>query len=134
MPLEEFGEFSVGQLAALSGKAASAIRYYENLGLIESVRTSGNQRRYPRSALRILKYLNFAQSAGFTLKEIVDLNAAIKPGQPLFGHWREMAEAKLQDLDSIILQAEAMKERLLHALNCKCASADKCPLLESLGS
>ena len=61
---------TIGELAARSGFAQSALRYYENLGLITSTRTSGNQRRYERATLRRLAFIRSAQRVGLSLEEI----------------------------------------------------------------
>ena len=63
---------TIGELAARSGFAQSALRYYENLGLITSTRTSGNQRRYERATLRRLAFIRSAQRVGLSLEEITE--------------------------------------------------------------
>ena len=122
--------FSIGELARISGHAPSAVRYYESLGLISSTRTSGGQRRYGPDAVQALKYVAFAQAVGFKLSEIAELNKAIGPGKPLFGHWRELAQRKLNELDDVITHAKQMKRRLGHALECQCVRIEACPLFE----
>ena len=130
MSVDNYQNYSIGELALASGNATSAIRYYESLGLLRPARSGGGQRRFGSEALEVLRYISFAQAAGFSLREIADLNKAIKPGQPLFGHWRELAERKLVELDEVIVQAKQMKRRLRHALDCRCTDPRKCPLLD----
>ena len=71
---------TIGELAARSGFAQSALRYYENLGLITSTRTSGNQRRYERATLRRLAFIRSAQRVGLSLEEITEALRTL-PGQ-----------------------------------------------------
>ena len=122
-------EFSIGEVASRSGLAASAIRYYESIGLISSRRTEGGQRRYSDDTLLALKYISFAQEAGFTLQEIALLNDPALPGSPLFAKWKSLAEKKMEELDNVIARAQHMKKLLRFAIDCRCTRAEECGLL-----
>jgi MerR family redox-sensitive transcriptional activator SoxR len=126
---KSFLDFSIGEVAKRSGVSASAIRYYETLGLISSERSEGGQRRYTDDALLALKYISFAQEAGFTLREIALLNDPALPGSPLFGKWKLLAERKMEQLDSVIARAQHMKRLLRFAIDCRCTRAEECGLL-----
>jgi MerR family transcriptional regulator, redox-sensitive transcriptional activator SoxR len=128
---ENYQKMSIGELAKESGLATSAIRYYETRGLLQSTRTEGGQRQYDRNAALALRQVRFAQSAGFTLSEIVDLLGPMNSGEPLFGQWRALAERKMSELDAVIEQAHEMKLKLHQALSCQCAEPDDCGLLRS---
>ena len=120
---------SIGELAKGSGLAPSAIRFYESRGLLRSERSEGGQRRFEPGALLALRQLRFAQSAGFTLEEITQLLGPLQSDEPLFAQWQAMAREKLTELNSVIEQAQEMKQRLTYALECRCKSAEECPLL-----
>jgi len=124
---------TIGELAKASGLASSAIRYYESLGLIRSERSEGGQRRYDEDAPLTLRQLTFAKSAGFTLREMTDLLTPLESGQPLFAAWQALAQRKLVELDAVIAQAQEMKQRLQHALACRCTNVDECGLLNEDG-
>ena len=133
--LEDFSNISVGELARASGIAASAVRYYESLGLIKGQRSSGGQRRYGPDALDALRVISFARSAGFTLAEITTLQGSVDSGGPLFHTWRGLAEKKLAELDDVIARAQEMKRHLQQGLDCCCVDLEGCPLVNgSLGS
>jgi len=121
--------FTIGEVAKQSGVAASAIRYYETLGLITSDRTEGGQRRYSDDTLLALKYISFAQEAGFTLREIALLNDPALPGSPLFAKWQSLAERKMEELNNVIARAQHMKKLLKFAIDCRCTMAEDCGLL-----
>jgi MerR family redox-sensitive transcriptional activator SoxR len=125
----DLSTFSIGELAARVGVATSALRYYESLGLIQSLRTSGGQRRYREETVQNLRTIALAQAAGFTLSEIRTLNHPPDPGQPLFGHWRNLAEGKLKELDEVIRRTEEMKRHIQQALDCRCTSVEECGLV-----
>ena len=126
---EEFSEISIGELARLANMAPSAIRYYESIGLLESERTEGGQRRYGPRAVTAMRSIAFARSAGFTLNEIATLHSPLDSGGPIFQRWKDLAEQKLAELDLVIEQAQEMKRRLRMGLSCACTESDDCPLL-----
>jgi MerR family redox-sensitive transcriptional activator SoxR len=129
MSSEEFTKISIGEMARRSGLAPSAIRYYESRGLLRSYRTEGGQRKYDGQAELTLRQLRFAQSVGFSLAEMGDLLGPLESSEPLFAHWRVLAERKLAELDVVIEQAHEMKTRLRQALDCRCEAPEDCGLL-----
>ncbi len=110
--------------------AASAIRYYESLGLVEATRTGGGQRRYPAETVLRLKGVAVARAAGFSLSEVLLLHQPLESERPLSERWAELAKIKLQELDSLIARAEEMKRRLEIGIECRCPDLRECPCLQ----
>ncbi|HEX6702003.1 MAG TPA: MerR family transcriptional regulator [Gaiellaceae bacterium] len=126
----EIPELSIGEVARESGKAASAIRYYEEIGLLpEPVRVSG-RRRYPRDVVRTLAVIETAQRAGLTLDEIRLLLRASVDDVAATDRLREVAERKLPELVALIERAELVRGWLEDAARCVCPTLDDCPLFE----
>jgi MerR family transcriptional regulator, redox-sensitive transcriptional activator SoxR len=121
---------SIGALARASGKAASAIRYYEEIGLLpEPLRASG-RRWYRRDAVRTLAVIETAQRAGLTLDEIRVLLAASSQEGAATERLRVVAERKLPELDALIARAEVVRRWLEDAARCVCPTLDDCPLFD----
>ena len=128
---ETSSEFvSIGALARESGKAPSAIRYYEEIGLLpEPLRVSG-RRRYQRDVVRTLAVIETAQRAGLTLEEIRLLLDASPDDGPVTDRLREVAERKLPELEELIARAELVRGWLEAAARCVCPTLDDCPLFD----
>src|SRR5262245_37690170 len=110
---------TIGQLATRSGVAPSAIRYYERLGLLPTpIRTSG-QRRYDNTAVQRLAVIGFAKYVGFNLTEIAHLLQGIHVRPPT-DRWRQMAHAKLREIDDAIEHASTLKRKLEETLSQTC--------------
>jgi MerR family transcriptional regulator, redox-sensitive transcriptional activator SoxR len=105
---------SIGEVARRSGKAASAIRYYESIGLLPPARRESGRRFFPEETVRTLHVIDTARSAGLTLEEIRKLLAG---GEPL----RSIAGRRLAELD-------AQRTWLVHAADCTCVDLDDCAL------
>ena len=105
---------SIGEAARRSGKAASAIRYYESIGLLAPAQRVSGRRLFPEDVVRRLHVIDTARSAGLTLEEIGTLLAG---GEPL----RAIAVRRLAALD-------AQRSWLRHAADCTCAELDDCAL------
>jgi MerR family transcriptional regulator, redox-sensitive transcriptional activator SoxR len=122
-------ELSVGQLSSRSGVAISALRFYEAQGLISAGRTSGNQRRYPRDALRRVAFIRASQRVGIPLRAIKQALEGL-PGNraPTRQDWARLSAAWRQDLDERIAQLEALRDRLSGCIGCGCLSLDRCGL------
>jgi MerR family transcriptional regulator, redox-sensitive transcriptional activator SoxR len=119
----------IGDVAQASGKAASAIRYYERIGLIPAPGRVSGRRRYPRSVLRALAIIDTAQRAGLTLDEIRPLLAA--PAVPgVSERLRLVATRKLPELRALIERAELVSRWLEAAARCACPSLDVCQLFD----
>jgi MerR family redox-sensitive transcriptional activator SoxR len=121
---------SIGEVVRTSGKAASAIRYYEEIGLLpEPIRESG-RRRYPREVVRTLAVIETAQRAGLTLDEIRLLIQASATDRIATERLREVAERKLPELEALIERIELVRGWLEAASRCLCPTLDACPLFE----
>jgi MerR family redox-sensitive transcriptional activator SoxR len=116
---------SIGELARRSGKAASAIRYYESIGLLPPPARVSGRRRYPSETVRSLAVVETAQRAGLTLDEIKLLLEG-GGGDDL----RAVAERKLPELEALIARAELVRDWLEHAARCECPDLESCPLFD----
>ena len=118
---------SIGDVAADSGLRPSALRYYEEAGLISPAGRRGGRRIYRPDVLSRLALVALAQEVGFTVREIATL---------LGGHvndkerWREMAERKLGEIDLQMERLQAMKRLLRAAAACECSGVDACEVIE----
>jgi MerR family transcriptional regulator, redox-sensitive transcriptional activator SoxR len=121
---------STGEVARLSGKASSAIRYYEQVGLLEAPERISGRRRYPRSVLRTLAVIETAQRAGLSLGEIRLLLQASPSNPAVTERLREVAEQKLPALREAIERAEIVRRWLEDAARCDCPTLDDCPLFD----
>lgn len=119
---------TVGELAARSGVATSALRFYESLGLIEAVRTNGNQRRYPRSVLRRVAVIRAAQGVGLSLDEVGAALKALGDGQFTAHDWERVSSAWREGLDARIALLEKLRSDLLACIGCGCLSLERCHL------
>ena len=120
----------IGEVARISGKAPSAIRYYEAIGLLpEPTRVSG-RRRYPGEVVRTLAVIDTAQRAGLTLDDIRLLLQASAADANGVEQLREVAERRLPALREAIARAELVREWLEQAADCCCPTLDTCPLFE----
>ena len=120
----------IGEVARISGKAPSAIRYYESIGLLpEPVRLSG-RRRYPEEVVRSLAVIDTAQRAGLSLDDIrLLLRASTEDGKAV-EQLREVAERRLPVLREAIARAELVRVWLEQAAECCCPTLETCPLFE----
>lgn len=120
---------SIGALARRTGIAVSAIRFYEAKGLLTSLRTSGNQRRFLRSDLRRLSFILIAQQLGLGLAEIERALAALPQGRtPTLADWQTISNAIRDQLDARIRMLELTRERLDVCIGCGCLSLQHCQL------
>jgi MerR family redox-sensitive transcriptional activator SoxR len=122
-------ELTVGQLAARSGVAVSALHFYEAEGLLTSRRTAGNQRRYPRDALRRVAFIRASQRVGIPLRTIRDaLDHLGGRRTPTREDWARLSAAWREDLDDRIAQLQRLRDRLTGCIGCGCLSIDRCRL------
>jgi MerR family redox-sensitive transcriptional activator SoxR len=120
----------IGEVARISGKAPSAIRYYESIGLLpEPVRLSG-RRRYPEEVVRSLAVIDTAQRAGLSLDDIRLLLRASTEDAKAVEQLREVAERRLPVLREAIARAELVRVWLEQAAECCCPTLETCPLFE----
>ncbi|MFJ4965011.1 redox-sensitive transcriptional activator SoxR [Streptomyces sp. NPDC088729] len=122
-------ELSVGQLSARSGAAVSALHFYESKGLISSRRTSGNQRRYSRDALRRVAFVRAAQRVGIPLATIRDALAELPEGRtPNRDDWARLSQTWRKELDERIEQLHRLRDHLTDCIGCGCLSLETCVL------
>lgn len=120
---------TIGELAARSGVATSALRFYEAQGLIGSERTSSGHRRYPRSALRLVAFIVFAQKVGLSLQEIgAELARLPRNRAPERADWAKLSSGWTRRIDERIAELERMKIGLTECIGCGCLSLDRCRL------
>lgn len=122
-------ELAIGEVADRSGLAVSAIRFYEDKGLIVSARTAGGQRRFRRDVLRRLAFIQAAQRVGLTLDEIgVALGVLPDHAGPTGPEWRELSARWRPMLDERIALLTALRDQLDHCIGCGCLSLERCRL------
>jgi MerR family redox-sensitive transcriptional activator SoxR len=121
---------SIGEVAARSGIATSALRFYEAQGLLASQRTSGNQRRYERAVLRRVALIRAGRAAGIPLERIRSALDTLPAGRtPSRRDWERLSRAWRSDLDEQIAMLHAVRDRLTTCIGCGCLSIDACTLL-----
>ncbi|MBP2706593.1 redox-sensitive transcriptional activator SoxR [Microbispora sp. RL4-1S] len=122
-------ELTVGELARRSGVPHSALRFYEQQGLIASRRTAGNQRRYGRDVLRRVAFIRVSQRVGIPLARIRDALALLPEGRtPTRDDWARVSQGWREDLDDRIRQLERLRDHLTDCIGCGCLSLDRCAL------
>ncbi|MFJ8822188.1 redox-sensitive transcriptional activator SoxR [Streptomyces sp. NPDC102467] len=126
---EKVHELTVGQLSARSGAAVSALHFYESKGLIDSRRTSGNQRRYTRDTLRRVAFIRAAQRVGIPLATIRDALAELPEERtPNREDWAHLSEVWRTELDERIKQLGRLRDHLTDCIGCGCLSLETCVL------
>ena len=122
-------QITISEVSKRSGVAASSLRYYETLGLINSERTEGNQRRYPRAILRRVAVIQVAQGLGLSLTEIAAALAALPAGRgPTPADWERMADAWRAGLEARIASLTKLRDSLSSCIGCGCLSLETCAL------
>jgi MerR family redox-sensitive transcriptional activator SoxR len=122
-------ELSVGEVAARSGVAVSAIHFYETKGLLTSWRNAGNQRRYPREALRRVSIIKVAQRLGIPLVSVKDALDSLPKGRtPTDQDWRKLSARWQDELDERITKLTRLRDQLNGCIGCGCLSMKQCPL------
>jgi MerR family transcriptional regulator, redox-sensitive transcriptional activator SoxR len=125
------GLLTIGQLARRTGLRTSALRFYEQQGLLRPATRVGGQRRYDPSVVQLLAVLALLQETGFTLAELAELFADPATAR---ARWRPLAQAKLVELEAQIRQATAAKRLLEHALACDCPRPEDCERVQAAGA
>lgn len=123
------GWLPIGELARRAGVAASALRYYEEQGLIAGGRSAGGRRQYPRHVLRRIGFIRAAQQVGLGLAEIRAALASLPDGRtPTQADWRRLAGAWQPMLDERIAALQRLRDRLAGCIGCGCLSMKVCAL------
>jgi MerR family transcriptional regulator, redox-sensitive transcriptional activator SoxR len=120
-------QWSISEIGRKVGLRASAIRYYEQIGILAPARRVSGQRRYDETVLYRLAVVRRAQDAGFTLDEIRRLFFGFSESTPVSERWKKIAERKMVELDARIEQIQSMR-KLLKKLQscCKCETVERC--------
>ena len=120
---------TIGQLAERSGLSTSAIRFYESKGLVSSVRSAGNQRRYEKATLRRLGFVRAAQRVGLSLEEITAALATLPEERtPTKRDWHRLSRTWRVRLDEQIERLERLRDQLDSCIGCGCLSLRSCAL------
>ena len=119
---------SIGQVAKKTGVRTSALRYYEEAGILPPAARANGRRFYDNHAVRRIDVLRFAQQAGFTLDEIKTLFHGFRAETPLSARWQALARAKLAELDLLAQRVRKMKRALQIGLECGCVRVEDCSL------
>jgi len=121
---------TVGELAKRAGVATSALRFYEERGLIDSERNRSGHRRYPRAAIRRVAFIVFAQRVGLTLEEIrVELDKLPVDSVPTSEEWARLTETWSNRIDARIAELEQLRQGLSDCIGCGCLSLEHCNVL-----
>ncbi|WP_067682706.1 redox-sensitive transcriptional activator SoxR [Tsuneonella dongtanensis] len=120
---------TIGELARRTGLSVSAIRYYEDRGLVEPIRTGGNQRRFLRGDIRRLSFVLIAQGLGLSLGEIESELARLPQGRnPNAADWKRISGRVRAAIDAKIATLQKTREDLDGCIGCGCLSLKKCRL------
>jgi MerR family transcriptional regulator, redox-sensitive transcriptional activator SoxR len=116
----------IGELASRASLNASAIRYYEKMGLLPSPQRLGGQRRYPSDTLHRVLLIRFATDMGFTLAEIKLFLSGLRDNAPVGPRWKKLATRKLAEVEQNIARSFKLKALLQGLLRCHCPSLQFC--------
>ncbi|HEX4715743.1 MAG TPA: MerR family transcriptional regulator [Ktedonobacteraceae bacterium] len=116
----------IGEVARQAGLRSSAIRYYEEIGVLPTPERTYGHRRYSSRVFQQLACIQLAQAAGFSMAQIRTLVSGFDETAPLGVRWRTLAEQKLAELDILITRAQGMKQVLEEGIRCQCLNLDEC--------
>ena len=120
---------TIGEVARRSGVAASALRFYEDRGLIASERAGSGHRRYPRPVLRRIAFIVFAQRIGLTLEEIgEELSKLPENRAPTRSDWAKLSRSWTARIDDRIAELQRLQAGLTECIGCGCLPLDRCEL------
>lgn len=120
---------TIGQLAKRTGVAVSALRFYEEKGLLDPIRTEGNQRRFLRGDIRRVSFILIAQKLGLGLAEIEDQLADLPHGRnPTVADWQKISRGMRSQIDAKITLLNRTRNQLDQCIGCGCLSLSKCQL------
>lgn len=118
---------TIGEVSKRSGVAASALRFYEERGLIVSEREGSGHRRYHRSVLRRLAFIVFAQRIGLSLDEIGEELGKLPAGHtPSPADWAQLSGEWLKRIDERAAELQRLREGLTKCIGCGCLSFEAC--------
>ena len=119
-------QLSIGQVARQLGMRASAIRYYEQVGLLAAPARASGQRRYTPGDVARLEVIRAARQSGFALGEIRQLLTAHPRGTPPAARWQRLAATKLPEVERLIAQATLLRSLLVAGSQCACLDLEQC--------
>lgn len=120
---------SIGEIAARTGMKVSAIRYYEQIGLIQAIRSEGANRRFTRSEIRKVSFISISQTLGFSLQEIgAELQKLPDDRAPNKADWAKISRTFRKSLNQRIDMIEKLRDKLDGCIGCGCLSMQKCAL------
>jgi len=120
---------TIGEVSRRSGVSSSALRFYEEKGLIRSERAGSGHRRYPRSVLRRIAFIVFAQKIGLSLDEIAGELSKLPPDRaPNRRDWSRLSSKWTERIDQRIAELERLRRGLTECIGCGCLSLERCQL------
>ncbi|QZH75303.1 MAG: redox-sensitive transcriptional activator SoxR [Erythrobacter sp.] len=120
---------TIGELSRRTGVAVSALRFYEEKGLLDPVRTGGNQRRFLRGDIRRVSFILIAQKLGLGLAEIEEQLAGLPHGRnPTLADWQKISRSMRASIDAKIKLLNRTRNQLDQCIGCGCLSLTKCQL------
>ena len=119
-------KLKIGELAGLAGLKPSAIRYYEQTGILEAPHRVGGRRCYAAHTLDRVLLIRFARDMGLTLAEIKLFLAGLQNNVPVGPRWKKLAHAKIKQVNDTIQRSRRLKALLEHLLHCQCPSLQVC--------
>ena len=119
-------QITIGEVARRTGLRASAIRYYEKIGLLPKPQRISGQRRYDPGVFNYLAVIDVAKRAGFRVDEMRHLFHGFGRGIPAFHRWLILAQRKIAEMDELIARARKIKRMLEKADRCKCLDLEDC--------
>ena len=123
------GTLTIGEVARRAGVRTSALRYYEEVGVLPTAERVNGQRRYDEAVLARLAVVRLAQDLGFTVAEIRALVEGFGDVGVPSERWRELASRKLTEISALITHAEHMRQLLKESLDCGCLTLDACAVV-----
>ena len=121
---------TIGEVAGRAGVRASALRYYERIGLLPEPRRVSGQRRYTEDVLIRLAGIQVAKRAGFTIDEIKQLFHGFRDDAAPSERWAELAQEKLVEIDDLIRRAQTMRRLIEEGIRCGCTSLEECSVID----
>src|SRR5215212_4174703 len=121
-------DLPIGEVARRAGIRPCALPYSERISLLPQPKRVSGQRRYDESTVQMLKVVQLAQQAGFTVAEIQTLLHGFAPDTPPAARWQPLAKQKIAELDALIERAQQMKRILENGLNCGCLRLEDCAI------
>lgn len=119
----------IGDVAKRANIPASTLRYYERIGLIDPPQRIGGQRHYDEGILDRLKIIQIAKDAGFSLNDIRPLLEADNSNEPLSSVWRNLAQQKIVEIETIIQQYQGIHRMLSRSIDCHCRGLADCNMI-----